>query len=257
MSGLKGISKNLIWEKCKLANWILVIDLLVMVVMAIINLFMNGFSSLREIPAMFFTSVVIVNFISLILLARVNERVWVSNNYRLIPISETKLYLGNLLTTIGAMIYLQIIEAIFALICSIPSFINGSFSESLGFFPSETNVVELAIQFILVSLLGTILLWCGITLIHFVINWISGFLPFGKQKFVLFLVYLVVILLVLWAFNYIKGNILMIIYKNGLINSMGEISSAIWLTIGVEAVWIVCLSAINIYLLKRWIEPIH
>lgn len=258
MSDFFGVSKNLMWNKFKLMNWILVIDAIAIVVIFFINLFKMGYSSFEFIPVLFVSSIMIVNFVSVVMLARVNERVLTSSNYRLIPISDTKLYLSNILTTLLAMVYLWIVETVInGLVDLIAMIIKYSKYKQLSGNISSQDIMA-AIQLLLFMALATIVVWSGITLIHFIVNLVSGFLPFGRQKFVLFLVYLVVIGLSLWAFNYIMINIFTAFYQNGFqIDTVRQLNSTLWIGSGIACIWIALFSVINIYLMKRWIETVR
>ncbi|CAJ1187603.1 hypothetical protein [Companilactobacillus paralimentarius] len=258
MSNFWGVSKNLMWNKFKLMNWILVIDAIAIVVIFFINLFKMGYSSFELIPVLFVSSIMIVNLVSVVMLARVNERVLTSSNYRLIPISDTKLYLSNILTTFLATVYLWIVETVInGLVDLIAITIKYSKYKQLNGNVSSQDIMA-AIQFLLFMALATIVIWSGITLIHFIVNLVSGFLPFGRQKFVLFLVYLVVIGLSLWAFNYVMFNIFTAFYQNGFqIDTVRQLNSTLWIGSGIACVWIVLFSVINIYLMKRWIETVR
>ncbi|GEO47152.1 hypothetical protein [Companilactobacillus kimchii] len=258
MSNFWGVSKNLMWNKFKLMNWILVIDAIAIVVIFFINLFKMGYSSFEFIPVLFISSIMIVNFVSVVMLSRVNERVLTSSNYRLIPISDTKLYLSNILTTFLATVYLWIVETVInGLIDLIAIIIKYSKYKQFNNNISSQDIMA-AIQLLLFMALATIVVWSGITLIHFIVNLVSGFLPFGRQKFVLFLVYLVVIGLSLWAFNYIMFNIFTAFYQNDFqIDTVRQLNSTLWIGSGIACVWIALFSVINIYLMKRWIETVR
>lgn len=258
MSDFWGVSKNLIWDKFKLMNWVLIIDAIAIVVIFFINLFKMGYTSFEFIPVIFAISLMIVNLVSIILLSRTNERVLTSSNYRLIPISDTKLYLSNILTTFLATVYLWIVETIINVVMDLIAMaINYSKYTQFREQISSSDILA-GFQFLLFMALATIVVWSGITLIHFIINLVSGFLPFGRQKFVLFLVYLVVIGLSLWGFNYIMVNIISAFFQSGFeINTVKQVTSSLWIGSGIACIWIVIFSVINIYLMKRWIETVR
>lgn len=256
MSEFMGLSKNLMWEKWKLMNWILGIDLIALVAILLLRILTEGFSGAltsSDSFSMFIFSLVVVNMVSFIMLARNNERVLTSNNYRLIPTSETKLYSSNILTTFIAAIYLQILEMVVGVILY---FINGNAS-----FPGEppvgtTGNLGIFFQILLLTILIPIMVWSGITLVHLLINWISGFLPFGKQKLVMFILYFAVTWLTLVIFNFATGNIFRLIYGDGHMMqfTLGKLSNTLWISSGIIFVWVVIFTALNIYFLKRWTE---
>jgi len=256
MSEFKGLTKNLIWEKWKLMNWILGIDLIALVALLLLRILTEGFDGAltsSDSFAMFTFSLIVVNIVSFIMLARNNERVLTSNNYRLIPTSESKLYFSNILTTFIAAVYLQILETVVGVILY---FISNHADFPIGPTMGVSPDWGIFFQALLLMILGPIMVWSGITLIHFLINWISGFLPFGKQKFVMFILYFGITWLALMIFNFTTGNIFRLLYGDGhLIQfNITELSNTLWISSGIIFIWFVVFTVLDIYFLKRWTE---
>jgi len=258
MSEFMGLTKNLMWEKWKLMNWVLGIDIIAIVAILLLRVLTEGFNAAfvsNSSLAMYTVSIVIVNLVSFIMLARSNERILTSNNYRLIPTTETKLYSGNILTTFLAFAYLQILETVVGVIIY---YISSHDAITMNPLNSTGSMPDfgIALQFFLLMIVGSIMIWSGITVIHLVINWISGFLPFGKQKLVMFVLYFLVTWLALVVFNFATGNIFRLIYGDGHLMqfTLGELSNTLWISSGILFVWVVIFTALNIYFLKRWTE---
>lgn len=254
MSDFVGLSKNLIWEKWKLINWILGIDLIALIGICLWMLIKGNLDSNTAIGTTLI-SFSIINFISFIMLSRVNERILTSNNYRLIPSTDTKLYLGNILTTFLVFVYLQILEGI---INAIIYLLAGQDIESYLNMSGSINFGTL-VQMILLIVLIPFLIWSAITLVHLLISFISGFLPFGSQRFVKFILYLIVIWAGVYVFRIITESIFKMINStlNQGISSLSQFNAVTWIGLGVIFAWIVIISAINIYLQKRWVETIR
>lgn len=261
MTEFMGLSKNLIRDKWKTMNWIVVIELIAFVVIYLLRIITGGFNG-DMMPSyfigLFAFETVVVSFVGMIMLARSNERVFTSNNYRLIPVSDTKLYFSNILTTFLAYIYLQIIEAILGNIVMFISGVRANDLMGIGQIASEDYMTMFEI--IIFLILGIILTWTGITVIHFLINWISGFLPFARQGIITFVLYIVVTFIALTVFNLTTGKVISFIYQNispqGIMN-FNQLNGVIWLSLGISLVWIIIFTALNIYLLKRWTETIR
>ena len=256
MNNFAGLSKNLFQEKWKLMNWIVGIDILALIVLFIMQLISSGFNTKIDFFFQTFViSVTIVNFVSFIMLSRKNEHIFTSNNYRLIPVTDTTLYVSDLFTTFVAFIYLQVLEAIIAAILyAIGNFENINPS---GF--SDTSGMGLLFGAVVFMILVTLVTWSGITLIHFLISWIKGFLPFKSQKFVTFILYLVVIWGASVIFDIATGYVYQWIYTAGYMGAqtLSQINNAVWITSGIMLVWLLIFSFINIYLMKRWVETIR
>ncbi|MGQ2376609.1 hypothetical protein [Companilactobacillus zhachilii] len=253
MTEFRGLVRNLMSEKWRMMNWIIIVDLIFLVVIDLLRLFTNGWnvSLISEYSVnVFYFSVVIANFVGFILISRSNEQVFTSNNYRLIPVSDTKLYFSNILTTFFAFTYLQIIEAV---IGNIIYFASGT----TKFDNSSMNILTF-FQITLLIIFSTILLWTAITVIHFLMNWISAFLPFARQKFVSFILYIVTAIVGVGIFNVTTAKFFEMVYSNSQGNvSLHQLSNVIWLILGIIFAWIAIFTVLNIYLLKRWTETIR
>ena len=257
MTEFRGLVRNLMSEKWRMMNWIIIVDLIFLVIS---NLFVVATGGWKMVPfsdvlfQLFVISLSVANFVGFILLSRNNERVFTSNNYRLIPASDTKLYFSNFLTTTAAFIYLQILEIVLG---TIIYFISKPGNLSLS--PSRADApVLILFSVLLLGLLSMILMWTAITSIHFIINWISNFLPFARQKFVSFILYIVVAMLGITIFNYTTGKVFSAIYLSpeGVL-TLNQLSTVIWIGIGISLLWIAIFTVLNIYLLKRWTETIR
>jgi len=256
MSEFIGLSKNMISEKWKYANWIIGIDFLALFVISLMQAVKTSFGTgiLSYIFTLFIFSLVLVNIVGVIMFARSNERILTSNNYRLIPTSETKLYFSNLLTTFIAFLYLWILESVVGgIIYSLSS--HNSMNMSYDGIRTAQDWA-MAGKFYLFLALSIILIWSAVTLIHLLTNWIGGFLPFGKQKFVTFILYLVVIWAASAIFNFTTANIFKTLYNfgTGEIDNLSSLNSILGVGSGIMFAWIVVFTVVNIYLLKRWTE---
>lgn len=253
MSEFMGLTKNLIWEKWKLMNWVLGISVLVVAVIYIMNLINHATFGEQNLYVEYTIVAIIASFISMILLARRNERVYTSNNYRLLPVTGTKLFFSNLLTTIVAFIYLWLVNSI---IGGVAFGVSGQKIEPINPGMNSGQDFGMIFSFLLLAFLAVIMVWSGITLVHFVINLVSDLLPFGRQKFILFLIYLVVIWLSLVIFNLTTGNIFRLIYSNS-IDSLNQLYGVIGTSSAIFGLWFVIFSILDIYLLNRWVETNH
>ena len=261
MSDFIGLSKDLIYDKWKMMNWVVVIELIAFVVIYLLRFITGGFDG-TFMPGYFAAilafETVIASLVGFVMLSRSNEQVFTSNNYRLIPVSDTKLYFGNILTTLLAYIYLQIIEGILG---NIVMFMAGSDFSGISLSPTlgSSEIVSM-LGILILMVLGTLLMWTSITVIHFLIVWISGFLPFGRQKFITFILYVVVTFIGLIIFNFTTGNVVKFIYQHlgpQGISNLNQLNNIIWLSCGITLVWIAIFTALNIYFLKRWTETIR
>ncbi|TGD22020.1 hypothetical protein EGT49_09885 [Companilactobacillus suantsaicola] len=256
MSNLMGLSKNLFMEKFKLMNLTLGIDVLAVIVSAIMYWVSGGFHfEMKYLLDLFLISMSIMNLVSFILLANKNEHIFTSNNYRLLPITDTKLYFSNLLTTFLAFVYLQVVSQI---ISGILYWISGADIGDVR-LDEIPHLVGFVASLALLLIIITLMLYSAITVIHFLTNWIKGVLPFKSQKWFNFILYLVVIWIALAIFNGLTVNIFRGLNYYDLFNasSMERLNQVLLISSGIFFVWIVIFSLFNIYLLKRWVETIR
>ena len=150
--------------------------------------------------------------------------------------------------------YLQILEVVLG---TIFYFISRQSDFNLAAGEIKGSVGTVTLMWLLMTL-TMILIWMGITSVHFLINWIGGFLPLARQKFVNFILYIVVTVVGVMIFNYTSGNVFRVIYSGSQgITTLSQINNVIWLGIGIVVVWGVIFTALNIYLLKRWTETVR
>ncbi|MFD1670732.1 hypothetical protein ACFQ5M_01335 [Agrilactobacillus yilanensis] len=173
-------------------------------------------------------------------LAQNIEIVWTHNYYRLIPISETKLYLSNFLATLVCLIYYSGVQVILFLLWEL-ILPTAQLQISLFSLP-WLRLLPPAI----VSVLLCLFWWVFISLIHMATNATAAFLPNTRVRLVRWLIYLVFIIIfsiLISQFN----RLIQFFFGNP------DNASFLMLFTGLSLL-IVIISAINIYLLKRWVE---
>lgn len=188
----------------------------------------------------------------LFILAVQNERVWTHNSYRLIPISDTKLYIGNMIATILSFIYFSVIQIVILIICNIGSYsVFGSISNhELLVLSSGSLLFILSFTFV----------WVFISMVNLILKSIAAFLPEIRQRLFRVLISLGVVVVVLYIFNTIEGFFGKFALQSHSLNFNGsaDINLRISEVFGVGtlyfAVIIVIMSLINIYLLEHWVE---
>lgn len=178
MSSLLGVSKELIWSKFKLINLILLINIVEVAV--IIGMDKLNVQLDRSYPiGIMIISATAFFIIGIVLLVRANEQVFSSNRYRSVPISESKLYFSNLLTTCLIYFYFGLIESAIFLGSLYYYMRNDVFFHTII---SDNIRVELLLKDLALIILAVLLIWTGSTLVHLAMNYISDFLSFKNKK---------------------------------------------------------------------------
>jgi len=247
MSSLGRISKVLLREKVKYINLIFIIDIFGGLYSIILNTFFSK-SRTTSYMGMVFASI----FLGIILLTWLNERTYSNDKFRLIPLTDGIMYLGNILTTFIAFIYLLVGETVlyFVSYSLFPNrydayMINGFNSTQQYFFTAEVIV-----SFIL----GIIFIWTVVTSVHMIINWISNFLPFRNQNLIKIIIMLVVIVLLGIPFTYITTEVSLTMGINGMGSSFKDVSHVIYSGMAILIIWIAIFTVVNLYFLNRWSE---
>jgi hypothetical protein len=179
-----------------------------------------------------------------ILLARHTEQVWTNNFYRLLPTTDLQLYVANLVSTLLGYVYFIVIEAILSglALLTVP---NVSIpSDSYRYAGSGM------LAFFALVLYG----WVFISLVHLIGRTISSWLPEMRSKFVYFLFYVIVGVILIRILNTV-GDLLGKLIAPLVTGQLDpDVLPGTLAFSGALAVIILIFSAINIYLLKYRVE---
>lgn len=247
MSSFSRISKGLFRERFRIITFILALHIIALVASRIWNMF-DSSSEPNSLTGGTFIAVTV----GIVLLAIMNEGVYVRDRYRLIPVADKTLYLSNFWTSFVSVIYLLVGEGViyFAAYKMFPNpydqiMINDFNSEQQYLFKFEVVIgIVLTIMMVL----------SAVTLLHLLIESISSFLPFKNQKVIKTILAFVVTLVIGYPFKYITGSILKIMGIDNLDNSFKAVTHVVSAGMGMMVIWIIVFSLINLYLLNRWSE---
>lgn len=183
MSSVLGVTKSLMWNKFKLVNVLLFFYLIELVIILASGILKSKWIGYGE--GYLIMSACVVYFAGVILLVRDNERVISNNRYRLVPISETKLYFSNLMTTCFAYGYVGIVTTGMFILSSYTEMKSDIF---LHFMIYTDMQWELFIKDSVITVLGIILIWTGSTMIHLLMDFVSNYWALGNSKIATILV---------------------------------------------------------------------
>ena len=186
---------------------------------------------------------VLGGFVFFVRLATMQERVWVNNYYRSVPTTNLKLYTANLLATCLSFLFYAAIEGIVLFALAVMRW---------GMHvPTGGPVTTLAEMVVLLIALG-IFIWTFISLVHLLSVTIMAFLPETRIRLVQWGIYLVVIIVASTIFDQVQRLILMPFggYDNDALTG----ASSIGVGIVVFIIATLLISAVNVYLLEKWVE---
>lgn len=197
-----------------------------------------------------------------------NERVYKYQTWRLIPISSTKTYLGNILSGFVAGLYLVLVQIGFLIISMLPIFTSKDiriqvgdavkhfheikFSTIWNEFWSVFNLGDILSVFIAFFLFA-ILVYSAVSTIDLSSKAIADFLPEKFNKFARFCVIVILIILgfiLLNNLSFALGN-----FFDSLFDFNEAVSAhGIWTSNATFLVLDIILSGINIWLLSAYHE---
>ncbi len=159
------------------------------------------------------------------------------------PTTNLKLYTANLLATCLSFLFYAAIEGIVLFALAVMRW---------GMHvPTGGPVTTLAEMVVLLIALG-IFIWAFISLVHLLSVTIMAFLPETRIRLVQWGIYLVVIIVASTIFDQVQRLILMPFggYDNDALTG----ASSIGVGIVVFIIATLLISAVNVYLLEKWVE---
>ncbi len=250
MSSLGCLNKELSKNKFKIISWILGIQIL----FSVVYQGWKAITSPTDITS--FTGEIFgAVIIGIVMLSIINERVYISDKFRLIPISDGALYLSNMLTSVLGLIYLIVSEIVIYTV-SITVFPN-KYDDLMVRSFNSTQQYLFKFEILVAFVLGIMVVWAGVTALHLLVNWVNDFLPFRSQSFVKVIVAVVVVWLFMIPFNFVTGNVLRIIGFNDLNNSFASVNRVMYSSMAMMIIWIAIFTIINLYLLNKKAETVN
>lgn len=190
-----------------------------------------------------------------VLLSSANEHVYTRDTYRLIPVGETKLYATNLLSSFLMYLYFTVIQGIMIVLTATidEKFLKSMFKALTYHGPNYSNGEALKVMFgaLVVGLTLVILGWTTISLVHLVVSATNNFLPNVSRRAVNIVLYVIVIYLVIRVAAFLFNEF-------GNLGSFMSVSDQSQFILSIVAMLVLALleAALNIFLLKKWVETI-
>ncbi len=220
----------------------------------------------------FFSTAIVLCFLLYIMTCIDTERINSNESYRLIPLSDIKYYLGNLLSSVTSFLYFIVIEIIcfvifagatYTLDQKFQSDVNTFFNrfDSPGFFgaPKDVRAVAwIAVNLIIFLILLAFLIYFFISFLNLSSRAIIDFLPGFPSKTFLTISRLFIIVLLCWIFSKI-ANFVGEFYQTPLdlflTGLQGESLNLLALSNLGMLVFTLLFLAINLVLFTNFFEP--
>lgn len=247
--------KALSWPRFIRMNLLFGLEMLALVVMSIVILVSGTFESTVLFYSLNVWTMLLLA-VTVIQLAVYNERSFVSSTFRAVPLVDWKFYVLNLASSLANLVYLMLLQA---LAISVAFLIGRNDFET---YNQPTAAVmqaalangrwwQLLLGCGLMLLLGALLIWSTITLVHFVTDTASSLLMRFRRRFVNVVLSIIVILIALRLAGILIGTVSYLstaVFSQGSLDSMWSIALVLTVTILVEG-------GVNGFLLTKWIEP--
>lgn len=240
------LTKVMFRDKFRLTNQVLGFSVLASIVITLYEM-VRASASTDQLFVIFESVLTLASMVVFILLTIRNERVYTASSYRLIPISNGKLYWANLITTFLNFAYFILCIVVFAFIfqwhVTVTTFAEG--------FSGSTFMLNVSI--FLTLIFAILNFWALITLVHLLTEVISNFLPKIGQK-ISKIVLVIAILYILGLMADLLSNVLMTVvqHNSNLIDAHADLYY--YLSPFYVLIALLIFSAINIYLLSSWVE---
>lgn len=190
-----------------------------------------------------------------------NEKINTSQTWRLIPISDTKFYLSNILSAMIAYIYFLTIEFIAILILLATTFFSNSVVHDKIFavnapkdFWANFDWI-IVINGVLMIFLTGVLIYLTFSLINLSSRTIIDFVPIAKSKLILIITRLIIITIVFILVSRIGSSLISLIQwllkHNSAISS--QYTSLYYVNISLLII-VLIFGAINIWLINKFVE---
>ncbi|WP_461215903.1 hypothetical protein [Lacticaseibacillus sp. GG6-2] len=224
--------------------------LIATVAATLINIFANRHAGSHEAWSMLviswgFVLLMLAGVVLFCQLAVANEKVWTRAQYRLLPMSDAKLYLANKGATALAFVAFWVV----GLAVTILFIAMSGQLKWLHFHASFWDVASVAILFLVM----TLFFWALLSTDNLLVHTIRAFLPESRGGLLTGILYIVTIVAVLWVLHGLQKLILLPFGGSILSSNISD-------SVGYAAILIfgfitALLAALNIFLLKRFVEP--
>ncbi|GAA3198294.1 hypothetical protein [Lentilactobacillus kefiri] len=257
MTSTYSLFKSLTRPKIRMMNRILLIDVIAIVLTILYQVYRGALGSESPV-ADTLSYAFVVGFAAFVLLSRNSEHIFVSDAYRLIPASDTKLYSVNLLSSFIGIVYTGIVQAVLVFVTTIPFWndVMKSLKEMAHYTADKPHFFSQMIYTgtggLVLAIAATILMWTSITLIHLTGKALTAFLPDTRQKFFRFILYVVVVVAFLYVSSIVANRV------NGVIDHFFNLNGDTIASLYYATIYLLGFAAVesvgSVYLLKHWVE---
>lgn len=215
MTSFGTLFRQLFLQKSRSAYLIFGIQFLAAFVLTILTLGSAGLNNpkidqtaINTVAAAFLTFIVLFLMLCfltapvyLVMTSWKNEKINRDQTWRLIPISSGKFYLSNTLSSFAAYIYLEIMQLVLMLVGFFGVYLASSevrkgVSEVIAEATNNNAEYGMLVEYLIIGLLLNLFWYVMISFYHFLSRSVIDFLPTASNRFVIFIIRVLVLLFV-------------------------------------------------------------
>ncbi|WP_125770731.1 hypothetical protein [Companilactobacillus furfuricola] len=257
MTSFKDFFKILMGQKFRQMNFVLLINIIAIAVSVLWTLINGDFNNNTFFQVALSWSFIVMLW-AFLRITVTHESIYTRDSYRLVPISDTKFYCINLLTSFIAMAYVAVVEFV---IGAATAAINwqeyvDSFNMMRMMYgtrvPDAGMIVESLLSMALVMMVVTILAWTTVSLIHLLTRAGSNFMPYRRSRIINFVLYVVVIYIVLRVVGFMMN---LVMNSTDMFGNSSDVWHFVLYIVGFLVVSAI-EAVLSVYLMNRWVETV-
>lgn len=221
---------------------------------AVIDLFVVGL----------FTTTGIAAPVYLLMTSWKNEKINRSQTWRLMPISDSKFYTANTLSSLASYAYLGVLQVLVAIFASIITYLSSSeVRKEIALILKEMQEPQHALQInwfaclemVVAAILIGLFWYIIVSFYHFVSRSVIDFLPATKNGFILLVIRVITLIVVVYTLYFVintisnLGNPLFAL-MNGSDFSSGSVGAVVIFLAILDAIF----GGINLWLFNKFVE---
>lgn len=270
MTSFGTLFRQLFLQKSRSAYLIFGIQFLAAVVLTILTLGSAGLNNpkidqtaINTVAAAFLTFIVLFLMLCfltapvyLVMTSWKNEKINRDQTWRLIPISSGKFYLSNTLSSFAAYIYLEIMQLVLMLVGFFGVYLASSevrkgVSEVIAEATNNNADYGMLVEYLIIGLLLNLFWYVMISFYHFLSRSVIDFLPTASNRFVIFIIRVLVLVVVIYALYFVSIGLSDLFIHP--LTDPGE-SFELLMTIVIFILFNVIFGGLNVLLINKFVE---
>ena len=270
MTSFGTLFRQLFLQKSRSAYLIFGIQFLAAFVLTILTLGSAGLNNpkidqtaINTVAAAFLTFIVLFLMLCfltapvyLVMTSWKNEKINRDQTWRLIPISSGKFYLSNTLSSFAAYIYLEIMQLVLMLVGFFGVYLASSevrkgVSEVIAEATNNNAEYGMLVEYLIIGLLLNLFWYVMISFYHFLSRSVIDFLPTASNRFVIFIIRVLVLVVVIYALYFVSIGLSDLFIHP--LTDPGE-SFELLMTIVIFILFNVIFGGLNVLFINKFVE---